>query len=280
MSQPYAGQWGANTRAVEDKIVIDTCYLRVTYQFDFATDTLGTRKQDLQSLNVGRHCAHFYSILADQIDSAAYRNRQKKGNARIDDDINPYEWLGNTRQGRYEDVYSDYPMRGMMRVVSRFLSTDYIYSQVEDKSMWDYNGVEIQKVLGYTCLKATARLYGRQWEVWYTPEIGTNYGPWKFWGLPGLILSARDVDGLFQWTAIGIEQPHEACLYTYKSYEKCHPVKRRDVLRLQTQKWKDPIGFQLSQGVKGVTLVDKAGRAHIGVPGEYSMPYIPSLELE
>lgn len=42
------------------------------------------------------------------------------------------------------------------------------------------------------CLKATTYFRGREWSAWFAPSISLPYGPWKFNGLPGLILKAED----------------------------------------------------------------------------------------
>ena len=35
-------------------------------------------------------------------------------------------------------------------------------------------------VCGYACLQAKTRLYGRDWTVWFAPEIPLSYGPHRF----------------------------------------------------------------------------------------------------
>lgn len=42
------------------------------------------------------------------------------------------------------------------------------------------------------CYKATTSFRGRNWTAWYAPEIPIMYGPWKFYGLPGLIVEIKD----------------------------------------------------------------------------------------
>jgi GLPGLI family protein len=61
-------------------------------------------------------------------------------------------------------------------------------------------------VLGYLCQKATTSFRGRNYEAWFTPEIPVNDGPWKLYGLPGLILKASDTDNIFSFEIIGLEQ--------------------------------------------------------------------------
>ncbi len=79
-------------------------------------------------------------------------------------------------------------------------------------------------VCSYACLQAKTRLYGRDWTVWFAPEIPLSYGPYILGGLPGLILDAEDADGLFHFTAVGLEQnPADAqvSLMSTKDAVKC-----------------------------------------------------------
>lgn len=43
-----------------------------------------------------------------------------------------------------------------------------------------------------TCKKATVTYKGRNWTAWYSTEIPLPYGPYKFSGLPGLIIKIVD----------------------------------------------------------------------------------------
>lgn len=45
---------------------------------------------------------------------------------------------------------------------------------------------------GLEVRKATTEFRGNTFEVWYAPEINLPYGPWKLFGLPGLIVEAKD----------------------------------------------------------------------------------------
>jgi GLPGLI family protein len=47
---------------------------------------------------------------------------------------------------------------------------------------------------GYACNKASLDFRGRMYNIWYTTEIPTQFGPWKFYGLPGLIIKVESVD--------------------------------------------------------------------------------------
>ncbi len=47
---------------------------------------------------------------------------------------------------------------------------------------------------GYLCNKATLEFRGRFYNVWYTTEVPTQFGPWKFYGLPGLMVKVETYD--------------------------------------------------------------------------------------
>jgi GLPGLI family protein len=52
-----------------------------------------------------------------------------------------------------------------------------------------------KEIGGLKCSKATANFRGRNYIAWYAPEVPTSAGPWKFNGLPGLIVSVKDETG-------------------------------------------------------------------------------------
>lgn len=77
-------------------------------------------------------------------------------------------------------------------------------------------------VLGYLCQKATTTFRGRDYEAWFTMEIPIKEGPWKLYGLPGLILKATTTDGLFAFEAIGLENLKDVYITMDKdTYSNC-----------------------------------------------------------
>jgi GLPGLI family protein len=51
---------------------------------------------------------------------------------------------------------------------------------------------EKEKIGEFTAQKATTDFVGRQWIAWFTSEIPIQDGPYKFHGLPGLIIKIED----------------------------------------------------------------------------------------
>jgi|GEM_PF-1896764 len=50
-------------------------------------------------------------------------------------------------------------------------------------------------IFGLKTYKAECLFSGRKWTAWFTPEIPVSDGPYKFSGLPGLILKLESADG-------------------------------------------------------------------------------------
>ena len=47
---------------------------------------------------------------------------------------------------------------------------------------------------------------GRTYKAWYTMEIEIEEGPWKFHGLPGLIVEIADIWDHYHFTLIGMRR--------------------------------------------------------------------------
>ena len=62
------------------------------------------------------------------------------------------------------------------------------------KPEWTILSDSVKTIENYTCLMAKGFVRGRDYIVWFTPDIPVSAGPWKLWGLPGLIVSAQSDD--------------------------------------------------------------------------------------
>ncbi|MDE1191420.1 MAG: GLPGLI family protein [Arachidicoccus sp.] len=56
---------------------------------------------------------------------------------------------------------------------------------------WKINK-EYKTINGIKCTKAEEDLFGRHWIVWFSTEYPMPFGPYKFFGLPGLIFKIED----------------------------------------------------------------------------------------
>ncbi|MDR6157172.1 GLPGLI family protein [Chryseobacterium sp. SLBN-27] len=62
---------------------------------------------------------------------------------------------------------------------------------------------EKQKIGEYNAQKATTSFGGRDWIAWFSTEIPIQDGPYKFYGLPGLIVKLEDTTGTHIMTLVG-----------------------------------------------------------------------------
>lgn len=67
---------------------------------------------------------------------------------------------------------------------------------------------ETKEIEGISCRMATAELYGRKWVAWYAPDLAFPFGPYKFQGLPGLILEISDASAsyVFSLSSLKLEK--------------------------------------------------------------------------
>ncbi len=66
---------------------------------------------------------------------------------------------------------------------------------------------ETKKIGNFTSQKATTEFRGRNYSAWFTTDIPISDGPWKFSGLPGMILEVSSDDGQYAFLYKSIEMP-------------------------------------------------------------------------
>ncbi|WP_194851927.1 GLPGLI family protein [Nonlabens antarcticus] len=81
------------------------------------------------------------------------------------------------------------------RGVKRFLSINEDLPEMK----WEITD-ETLELSGYKCFLAHLEFRGRKYEAYFTYDIPVTAGPWKFNGLPGLIVSIRDQTNTYGWT--------------------------------------------------------------------------------
>ena len=120
---------------------------------------------------------------------------------------------GAKLKGRMKDYWSEYQYSQIYvsgqkltewAVMPSAEYTQYRYKEPWPSMQWTL-GTEKQDICGYQCQKATCHWRGRDYEVWFTSAIPLKSGPWKFGGLPGLIMKIHDTEHLYTWEAVSVE---------------------------------------------------------------------------
>ncbi|SFB87805.1 GLPGLI family protein [Zunongwangia mangrovi] len=115
------------------------------------------------------------------------------------------------------------------------------YSQDIDKIQWEIQA-EAKEISGYQVQKATTSFAGRDYIAWFTPEIPLSDGPYKFAGLPGLIVEIRDTEDEYIFEFKGFEELVDPLEYQIvpKGFKE---VKKKELLDLVSTYEKDPISY-------------------------------------
>lgn len=81
----------------------------------------------------------------------------------------------------------------------------YKYFVVEDSlDIFNWEIMESSKeILGFTCQMATMNFRGRDYVAWFTTALPIG-GPWKYDGLPGMILELNSIDNFISYEATGL----------------------------------------------------------------------------
>lgn len=91
----------------------------------------------------------------------------------------------------------------------------------EDGTKMNWNILPEKKKIGeYNAQKATTEYGGRKWTAWFSTDIPFQDGPYKFHGLPGLIVQVEDSAQNYSWTLKGNKKVTN---YQEKSYIERNP---------------------------------------------------------
>lgn len=113
---------------------------------------------------------------------------------------------------------------------------------------WNITNEE-KEILGYKVVKATAKAYGRLWEAWFTHEIPLDNGPYKFSGLPGLILKINDSQNYFLFDIVSIKSKDNKLVYSDKILN-AQKIQKKDFIRSSRNYSENIIEELKQQGIR------------------------------
>ncbi|WP_187271155.1 GLPGLI family protein [Neolewinella aurantiaca] len=104
-------------------------------------------------------------------------------------------------------VYTDYANEEIKNKI-RFFQEDFIVEDKVPQFKWSFTGKK-KTIATYNTMEATTDFRGRHYSVWFSPDLPINGGPWKFSGLPGIILEVQDSEDDFNWVCSAITELSE-----------------------------------------------------------------------
>lgn len=238
-----------------NKNTIDHAELSCTYLFSKKKEgeSIAYRKDTLM-LDLGKQFSRFYDPARLGRDSIISQKMKDMNSAGIKS-INVYKASSNkdlsnmpgtvassTAEGESYQIIKDRKSK-KMRVLDYGAATGDRFVYEDDPGKWSWQmSAETDTVAGYICQKARTQFRGREYVAWFSPEIPLNDGPWKFSGLPGLILKVEDAEGLFVFELIGLKQ-HKFGLPIVADESKSIKCSRAE---FQEQKLKQGNGIQIN----------------------------------
>jgi len=175
---------------------------RFIYDYKFVADS--TNKADVKSemmyLDISEKGSKFYSrevYVSDSIMTATYE-KEIKATGSMNVIMKPMTRRGSVRY----KIYKNYP---------NFETYSLSRIGMDQYKIWDKRPIswkilsEKQKIGNWETQKATTEFAGRKWTAWFTEELPFQDGPYKFRGLPGLIVKLEDAtqSHVFELKAVG-----------------------------------------------------------------------------
>lgn len=180
---------------------------RFFYDYKYISDSTNKAdvKSDVMLLDIDKNGSKYYSrdkFVADSTMKADIAKQMKGG---FGGSINIKR---NTKPGTINSTvtkkYPDYSVSFSENIGNTS------YKMPEDqKPEWKISS-EKQKIGEYNTQKATTNYGGRSWTAWFSTDIPFQDGPYKFYGLPGLIVKIEDSTGSHIMTLIGNKKTEAA----------------------------------------------------------------------
>lgn len=120
-----------------------------------------------------------------------------------------------------------------------------VYTYEEDRPLNWKIMPETTKIGEYKVQKAETDFGGRKWTAWFTTDLPYQDGPYKFGGLPGLIVKVEDDKGEYSFDLM--KNYKIADFPTLNQFGNTIKVKRSDYIKQQKKFMEDPMAF-MSQG--------------------------------
>ncbi|WP_315358322.1 GLPGLI family protein [Prevotella nigrescens] len=231
----------------DENKVIDKLKYTITYRTKSVRDTTkldsagryNYENEDMQ-LEVGEKVSYFYS--------ATYRAYIENLRKSLDGNNIQIETSSPVRGNLSMDFYRGYPA-GKSTYLDEVLGEKFRITEPLEQPKWDIIADSTKQILNYACQMARCKFKGRTWTAWFTTDIPLDNGPWKLYGLPGLILRAYDAKQQYIFDCVGMKQAKEGENITYNSdFDKYAALTMKEFVDYQRKAV--PEDILATQGIK------------------------------
>lgn len=206
--------------------VINTsfCQQMQTYELDYKATYLMSFRRD--STNVRKENEKVYLSFNDTVSVFRSETKYKQDSTRYQylfGKIKPtggrISVLGQSKEDNL--IVKDGDRITTFENLSIVSSNDVNYYFEENKSDFDWKiNTDTATIQGYLCQNARVTYGNREWSAWFTLEIPVSDGPYRFSGLPGLILKINDNTDSWSFELEELVKiPHQVIINFDKSIE-------------------------------------------------------------
>lgn len=232
---------------IEKQDVLEEANIGVYYQYSYMIKNEGNSVKNVDTLFLvsgTSQSVYLDPIYKDQLEIQRLARIARSKKAKL---INPeYENLNDISDlikinsdfkednpGDPVQIYKNRNTGTVTSIYNSYLINIRCDQEIEQMTKWQIIG-ETDTIIGHVCQKALITYAGRNYRAWFTLDIPINDGPWKFWGLPGLILKVTDDQELFEWVGIGIKNLNADIVIDKKNYDKATVIQFRDYIERAT----------------------------------------------
>lgn len=233
---------------------------RFYYDYHFQTDStdVETKKSELMVLDVDKKGSKYYSEYVFQNDSLMNAHFSKNMATHSDE---PFPMSGKEGVVTHK-ILKSYPDFKINHVVSLDMTLYNASQQV--KMNWKI--LPDKKSIGnWSVQKAETDFAGRHWIAWFSADIPVQDGPYKFHGLPGLIVKLEDKSGYYKFELKGIKNNIlERNIFAFE-WEKPIPIDYKKYQTIYKNYRKDPTAnFRRKVSEGELYMTDEAGNKMSG----------------
>lgn len=243
-----------------DTETIDSAYLQICYALNAVDINNPDTYDDMQYLEIGDSTYKYYSYFIYRSDSLSKEWHKEHKGARTAPRVlgngGKVEWLQYkcSEYFTYKNKQQFVEYANMPQYMTKYNCS---CSEKLPFQLWKIEN-DTMTVASHLCYKATCRFRGREYVAWFTPEIPSNAGPWKFNGLPGLILKVEDSTKEYTFECIGIKSfSQKKPILIYSIYKNYPTMDKQKLLKLQQKintNWFKAAGLQITGG--NATIID------------------------
>lgn len=177
---------------------VDVSIIECLYQYIVTDSILDKFREHTEILQIGRNISKSFDyneFLQDSIFLSIGWNNVHENTA---DSVNAQHWV-TRRQWTFKNK-----IKSETETQDRIFGDCYSYNEPMISQDWQIHE-DTDTICGYLCQKATTCFRGRHWTAWFC-NLPIDDGPWKFHGLPGLILQIEDKSRHHVFKAISVRK--------------------------------------------------------------------------